>query len=192
MSNTPWNQRANDLGHPDGWQDDLDIHDADERQRARTRVLDAPGTLSHAGAVEVVNTQRRTWVNPYDALLDEVRRTAAFVALLEREVREFDAQGGAHHSRPGQRVLSRYERERDRLITVSKTAISLGIAERTVQLVESQAREFAVLVSDAAQRAGLSSEQRQSLLSEIAAGYRARATTKRIEAQAVQANLAGV
>jgi hypothetical protein len=175
---TEWSARLDDrrraLGSPATWTDDVEILDAEERQVARELVQDAPGTVDQRTAVEIVQTPRRTnWVNPYEALLDEVRRTNAYVVLLEVEVTEWDAQGGAHRHKGGRSVLARYERERDRLITVCKTAIGLGIAERQVRIAERQGEMLASVAVAAVDKAHVTPEQKSIILGELAAQLRA-------------------
>lgn len=169
-------QRQSELSRPAEWLDDVDILDADERQIARELVENAPGTLDSQTAVEIVQSPRKAWVNPYEALLDEVRRTNSFVVLLEREVSEWDQRGGAHRYKAGKAVLSRYERERDRLIAVCKTAIGLGIAERQVRIAERQGELLATAAIAAVDKAGVTQEQKQIILAEIAARLRAQGT----------------
>lgn len=187
-----WVSRASRLGRPDDWDDDMDIIDADERIAAAEMVTDAPGALSPSTAVELLTTPPtpqvvagRRWVNPYESLLDELRRTVAHVMAIEIEVRELDANGGAHRTSAGRWTLGRYERERDRQIQVSSTAIRLGIAERTVRMVEREVEDIARMVASAATRAGLSSENRRALMLELAAEVRARRRSDVSEARAL-------
>lgn len=183
-------QRLNRAKTTNDWEDDEDIIDADERATARAKVGDH-GTLTVPQAAEVLAQQKpsgnsvRKYVNPYEALLDELRRTVAFVVMLEASVQEHDRNGGAHRTAAGRSVLARYERERDRQIKISETAIRLGIAERTVRLAERQAEEVVRLVAAAAGRSGLTTEQRRSLMNEIAAEVRAQRNATAIEARAV-------
>lgn len=119
-------------------------------------------------AASVVGTERpstpQLWVNPYLTLLEEVARTQAQVVALEVDVRALDENaGGAHRSREGRLVLSRWERERDRLINVSKTCISLNIAERHVKLAQVQGESLARAFLSAADKLGLTPEQRTAL-----------------------------
>lgn len=178
--------RMRQLRSPTDWDDDDDIIDADERQIARGHLSDAGGSMTPAQAEKVLAPDApRRWINPYEALLDELRRTVAYVVMLEVLVREQDAGGGAHRTAAGRSVLARYERERDRQIKISEVAIRLGIAERTVRLAEREAEEVVRLVASASTRSGLTSEQRRRLMTEIAAEVRAQKTAKAIEARAV-------
>lgn len=149
--------------------------DADERHQARELVAGVSDRLSPVSALEIVQTPRRQWVNPYTALLDEITRTQAFVVLLEVEVAGLDAAGGAHRAgRAGTNLLMRFDRERDRLINACKTAISLGIAERQVRLAEQQGELMSRAAISAVNRTeGLSSDQRRELLVNLAHELRA-------------------
>lgn len=154
--------------------DDPELLASLNRVEARELLDHAPrDKVDLVTAVEVISAPQQTWVNPYVALLDEVSRAHAHVIVLEAEVRECDAQGGAHHGRAGNRVLARYERERDRLVATCKTAISLGIAERNVRLAERQGEILSRAVIAAADRAGLDADARRALLLEVAAELRA-------------------
>lgn len=119
-------------------------------------------------AASLVGTERtqspQLWANPYLCLLEEVARTQAEVVFLEADVKELDQlAGGAHRSRDGRTLLARWERERDRLINVSKTCISLNIAERQVKLAQLQGESLARAFLRAADQLGLSDEQRRAL-----------------------------
>jgi hypothetical protein len=156
------------------WEDDEEIIDAHERATASDRILDAPGTLTPITAAEVLTQPRKTWVNPYDALLDEVRRTNAYVVMLGAEVDEFDREhGGAHRFRASRSTLARYERERDRLIAVASKCVSLGIAERSVRVAEREGELLARMAVAAVDAAGVTDEQRRIILTELAAQMRA-------------------
>lgn len=179
--------RMRQLGRQRAWDDDEDILDAADRESARLLTNGAPGSMSVEKARQAVAAGPRHYVNPYEALLDELRRTVAFVVMLEMTVREHDDNGGAHRTAAGRSVLARYERERDRQINVAEKAIRLGIAERTVRLAEREAEEFVRVVVSASSRAGLTSDQRRSLMGEIAAELRARKTATIVEARAVAA-----
>lgn len=172
-----WQQRLADRGRElarsRDWIDDVEILDAEDREAARELIDGAPGSVDQTTAAELIQSPRKQWVNPYEALLDEVRRTNAYVVFLEKEVSEWDARGGAHRFKAGQSVINRFERERDRLINVCKTAIGLGIAERQVRIAEKQGELLAATAIAAVEKAGVTPEQRQIILSEIAARLRA-------------------
>lgn len=178
-------QRQRRLGNANGWNDDEDILDGSEREDARQLTQGGPGSLTTAQSQVVLAKPRRQFVNPYEALLDELQRATAFVVMLEESVREHDQVGGAHRTAAGRSVLARYERERDRKVNIAEKAIRLGIAERTVRLAEREVEEFVRVVVSASSRSGLSSEQRRTLMSEIAAELRARRTATMVEARAV-------
>lgn len=155
---------------------DEDILDAHDRLDARDLVSQAgDGNLDPVSAQTIVETPRRRWVNPYVALLDEITRTQAFIVLLELEVRELDAAGGAHRSgRRGINLLQRFDRERDRLISACKTAISLGIAERQVRLAEKEGELMTHAVIAAIDAVpNIAPETRRELLTNLAHQLRA-------------------
>lgn len=95
-------------------------------------------------------------IDPHDALLQEVHRTAGHVAWLGNIVRDLERDdlvwgttelaersgsewGTAHIEKSGPNVwLDLYQRERAHLVKVAKTAIDAGIDERRVQLAEQQ------------------------------------------------------
>jgi hypothetical protein len=114
-------------------------------------------------AVERVRAPMPMYVNPYLVLLEELTRCHAQVVILESEVRSYDAQGGAHQSRPGAKTMQRWERERDRMLNVAKTCIGLGIAERQVRLAERNGELIARVMIATAERLGLTPEQRLAL-----------------------------
>jgi hypothetical protein len=96
-------------------------------------------------------------VNPADALLAEVHRTAGHVAWLAERVRELDedrltwgvteeVDRGAtefagvdttRSARPNA-LLQLYQSERSHLVKVCATAVAAGIEERRVKLAEAQ------------------------------------------------------
>lgn len=156
------------------WDDegDDDIVDADMRWTARAAIGTEPMTPTSAQVVAAA--PRKQWVNPYEALLDEVTRTNAFVIILGQQVEEWDSQyGGAHKHRAARSTLARFERERDRLIAVCSKAISLGIAERHVRIAEKQGELVVSQLIRSLDTAGVQGEQRRAVLNEFAAGLRA-------------------
>jgi len=111
-------------------------------------------------AVQTLGLPRE--IDPHDALLEEVYRTAGHVAWLgevvagiEREslvhgvVKTVqDARGGSVEMRAAVNVWVRlYQDERDRLVRVAKAAVDAGVAERQVEIAEGQARQLARVVT---------------------------------------------
>lgn len=76
-------------------------------------------------------------INPFIALLEEVRRTAGHVAWLGIKVSEAptdDALLEGHSA-----WLRLYQQERQHLTKVSETAVRLGLEERVVRVEENKA-----------------------------------------------------
>ena len=73
-------------------------------------------------------------IDPIDALLEEVHRTAGCVEFLERRVQEIPPDKVSETQYAG--LLSRYDRERRHGLDVNRTAIGAGIAERQVRIAE--------------------------------------------------------
>jgi len=113
-----------------------------------------------AQAVETYGLPRE--VDPSDALLEEVWRTAGHVDYLAFQVRSHEpdelvygqvesseSKAGESHVYAEKRQarpsvwLELYLRERKHLVAVCATAISVGIAERQVYLAEQQGRLIA-------------------------------------------------
>ncbi|RIK11182.1 MAG: hypothetical protein DCC49_01155 [Acidobacteria bacterium] len=87
-------------------------------------------------------------IDPAEALLEEVHRTAGHVSWLEHQI----AVGSAALTEvtPGGTKTSvwveLYNTERNRLIAVTKAALDAGIAERQVQLAEAQGLMLASVI----------------------------------------------
>ncbi len=117
-----------------------------------------------AEAVEMYGLPRE--VEPTDALLEEIHRTAGHVAWLEQRVRALDPdelvfgkfKEAAKTTGAGEAVVSErrverragismlvklYREERRHLVDVCRVAIAAGIAERQVRVAEHQAAIFA-------------------------------------------------
>lgn len=112
---------------------------------------------------------QRQRINPYTALLAEVQYRAGHVAWIRDEITAtlgsqgmflFDKQGQPH-DHP---LLTRYDRERDRLDRVCKMAIDAGIAERYVQLAELQGQTLFRVMERVHARIGLTEEQKRAFL----------------------------
>jgi hypothetical protein len=76
-------------------------------------------------------------INPFVAILEEVRRTAGHVAWLGTKVAESPTDNDLLEGHL--MWLKLYMNERDRLIKVSETAVRLGLEERVIKLEERKA-----------------------------------------------------
>lgn len=88
-------------------------------------------------------------VDPHAALAHEVRRTAGHVAWLNAKIRESDDHELFQLTPSGKTasaLLQVYQQERDRLVSVSKAAISAGVAERAITLAEEQGKLIAMVI----------------------------------------------
>jgi hypothetical protein len=102
-------------------------------------------------------------VEPHEALLEEVWRTAGHVEWLGGVVRGLEPQQLVRgitktvQFRDGTRTVEAraapnlwiklYQEERDRLVRVAKAAIDAGVDERQVRITEGQAQQLARVVS---------------------------------------------
>lgn len=105
-------------------------------------------------------------IEPHEALIEEIHRTAGHVSWLGSVVEQMrvapvpgqvEANGkDAEGEQAGTTVvasvaaetwLNLYRDERDRLVRVSKAAIDAGVAERQVRIVEAQAQRLAQVVT---------------------------------------------
>ncbi len=103
-------------------------------------------------------------IEPHQALLEEVHRTAGHVAWLGQVVQEIKDQQKLTHGVTktiqlpdgSRRVeasaavniwLQLYQEERDRLVRVARSAIEAGVAERQVRLAEQQAEQLAQVIT---------------------------------------------
>lgn len=118
-------------------------------------------------------------INPYIALLEEVRRTAGHVAWLNWKVQSAPSDDellGTHLS-----WLKLYNGERQHLVKVCETAVRLGLEERVVKMEERKAELMARAFIAALEELGLPAEYME----------RAPAALRRqllaIEAQSVEA-----
>lgn len=76
-------------------------------------------------------------VNPFQALLEEVRRSAGHVAWLGMKVSEAPTDDALLNDwSPWVRL---YQRERGMLLKASETAVRLGLEERVIQIEERRA-----------------------------------------------------
>lgn len=122
-------------------------------------------------------------VDPHDALLEEVHRTAGHVAWLGGLVAELD-RGELTQFVPvgegGGKVeasvwVELYQRERDHLRKVAADAIRAGVEERRVRLAEREATVVVEAVARALddERAALTDGQQAALREAVAREFRA-------------------
>ena len=127
------------------------------RDAARRRTEDAKAAAAVATYGLPVD------VEPHEALLTEVRRTAGHVAWLGQIVEDLEERTLTHgitrtvQKADGSRDVTAeaavnvwvrlYQDERDRLVRVARAAIECGVAERQVRIVEEQATQLARVVS---------------------------------------------
>lgn len=132
-------------------------------------------------------------VDPGQALLEEVHRTAGHVAWLASVVAELDGDavvwgvveetdrtfgedgGGTETKRkavPNAWVLL-YQQERKHLAAVSKAAIDAGVSERVVQVYEQIASSYVQVLERVLDELGLSAEQRARVPQVVQAQLRA-------------------
>jgi len=95
---------------------------------------------------------------PWEALLDEVRRSAGAVHWLDSKVAEASvdddlAPGGSHHHWVRERQI-----ERAHLAKVAKVAIDAGIQERLVQTAELEVRVVGQAIQRVLEGLGLDDE----------------------------------
>lgn len=109
-------------------------------------------------------------VDPHEALLEEVHRTAGHVRWLAQIVADLDHDAlvwGVHTEKTGGEDwgttkkaapnvwLDLYHRERAHLVKVAKTAIDAGIDERRVQLAEQQGAAIVQVIRATLQELGV-------------------------------------
>jgi hypothetical protein len=117
-------------------------------------------------------------VDPHQALLEELHRTAGHVAYLGTIVAELDQDGLKQYASAGsfrsvadgvERALvwekpsvwlDLYERERKHLAAVAKTCVDVGIEERRIRLVEHQGELLAQVIRGIAADMGISDDPR--------------------------------
>lgn len=125
-------------------------------------------TAKAAGAVETFGLPRE--VDPRDALLEEVYRSAGAVDWLTSKVRELQSEdvvwGKAEESaddvkyKAGVNVwVQLLSSERKHLVEVCKTAVAAGLEERRVRLAESQGAMLAGVIRQILGDLELSPEQ---------------------------------
>ncbi len=126
-------------GHSAGWSTE---HNG--RGRCSLHGGNTPTHLAHCRrvalqeAVETFGLPRE--IEPTDALLEEVHRTAGIVRWLQLEVQ---AQDAAELAVKQGELLRLYRVERRHHVRVCQVAIAAGIAERQVRVAEQHAAMFA-------------------------------------------------
>lgn len=89
-------------------------------------------------------------LDPHQALLEEVQRTAGHVKWLRTFIAEFeDKKQLTQFTEMGVEPsvwINLYHKERDRLVAASKAAITAGVAERQVRVAEIQGQMFAAAI----------------------------------------------
>lgn len=83
-------------------------------------------------------------VSPEDALTQEISRSAGAVHYLAQHIQSVAPEDRL--TSPHVAYVDLYDRERDRLVRVSKAAIEAGIAERQVAAIERTAEVFAAVL----------------------------------------------
>lgn len=88
-------------------------------------------------------------IDPQDALLEEVHRTAGHIAWLGLRIAEFrsDADLIDREGKDASPLVRIYQSERQHLVRVTKACLDAGVAERQVQLAEGQGRQLAEVIS---------------------------------------------
>jgi hypothetical protein len=146
----------------------------------------AKARLTEAAAAKAMDTYGLpVEVNPVDALLAEVHRTAGHVAWLGQRIKalqeselvwgkteqvsktatEFPGTDTTEGAVPNA-LLKLYQQERAHLVGVCKTAIAAGLDERRVRLAESQGAMIAQVIRAILGDLDLSAQQ-QSMVAEV-------------------------
>lgn len=99
-------------------------------------------------------------IDPIDALLGEVRRTAGHVAWLQERISEWTMDVSVEMTETHSTWLQVYQYERMHLARTSKIAIDAGVAQRQVALAESQGQLLASAISQILDGLGLSADQK--------------------------------
>ena len=115
-------------------------------------------------------------IDPAQALLDEVHRTAGHVAWLAQLVADLDKADLTQRAENGAVAPSvwvdLYQRERAHLTRVAKSAVDAGIAERQVKLAEQQGALLAGAVQRILDALDLTPEQRARVPEVVPAVFR--------------------
>lgn len=95
-------------------------------------------------------------INPYIALLEEVRRSAGHVQWLNWKVESAPTDDDLLNTHVG--WLKLYIKEREHLVKVCETAVRLGLEERVVRMEERKAELMARAFIAALEELGLPAE----------------------------------
>jgi hypothetical protein len=104
-------------------------------------------------------------INPFVALLEEVRRTAGHVAWLGLKVQEAPSDNDLLEGYHG--WLKLYQQERIHLTKVSEIAIRLGLEERVVRVEEQKAEVMVQAMVATMDALGLPQEIRDRVPAEL-------------------------
>lgn len=106
---------------------------------------------------EAVLTAKRLYgedldIDPYEALLGEVRRTAGAVIWLQEHIRELEDPERLKQVTNNMGItpsvwIQMYQQERAHLVRVAKACIDSGIAERNVRIAEQQGQLLAAVIT---------------------------------------------
>lgn len=96
-------------------------------------------------------------IDPQEALIEELQRTAGWVAFLNEQVQELSSaesmrqqRGGAQGAIPEEVPhiwIQMLAQERAHLLAVAKTCVQVGIEERRVKIAEEQGQLMAQVIS---------------------------------------------
>lgn len=114
------------------------------------------------GMAKVYGTPRD--IDPYDALLEEVQRSAGIVTWMDGKIAEMQDTDLIELTKEGHKPavwVDIHRMERAHLARCCKMAIDAGIAERTVRLAEDQGRLLAAAVQEIVASLPLSASARQ-------------------------------
>lgn len=114
----------------------------------------AANKIKATAAVEQYALPRE--IDPHQALIEELNRTAGWVAFLNERVQELDnadsmrtRKGGGNGAIPEETPhlwIQMLKDERAHFVNVAKTCIAVGIEERRVNLAEQQAELWAGVI----------------------------------------------
>jgi hypothetical protein len=108
-------------------------------------------------------------IDPDQALIQEIWRTNAHIEWLSQQIGDLDNLGDLTQATPGgykkSVVVELYHQERAHLLNCTRAALTLGLQERQIQIVEEQgklvAMAFQALMNDP--RLQLTPEQRMNM-----------------------------
>jgi len=102
---------------------------------------------------------RRLNVTPWQALLEEVKRSAGTLAWLDWKVGQAETDEELVGDGPMAEFVRMRSRERVHLARVSKMALDAGVAERLVAQYETEAQDMARFVLTTLEQLGLTEQQ---------------------------------